>query len=603
MEADELKTLASQLIRSHSVEGQAIQQRDSLSDFAQQWKSNMMGDDTMTAPGSIKPYKDHAWVYSCISAIARNVSQIPFRLWNAAEQELPETDPLVQLFNRPNPFMSGYDLWNATETFLNLTGNALWVPVPGMKGGITEIWVFSGRQIHMREDGGRFMGWKVDWGKQSISFDYDEVVHFKYFNPYHPVLGMAPLDAARLSIDQDWWANKYNEAFFKNFAEPGVVISFPGEPSGKAAAQSRESWDARHQGFNRAKKTAVLWGGATVTELGMSKRDMQFMEQKKWSREEILAVFRVPPVEVMVVDRVSSTVESQRAQRRLFGEEVIAPELQMLESKVKQLFEMLGYTGVQGWFDTSEVAILQESLSEKITQAKDLLSLYIPVNQIIDKLDLGFEKVPWGDEAYILGNMVTVSSLLAGGDEGEPPDEDPNAPQDPSKPPTPEEPDTEEPDTEEPGSTDQTLDNPKLLSREVVPREDELMVSLHTAETRPRPLRNNEARAKKFRRLLFTMRNDLLREKDGAGQVDWSAYEKKLALVTKQPKAMIARLQLWAVSADKLQVKRVYGSLKKLSRDLADGSDDDKEGHTTVPRLGQNNGRTREQSGEAMPRK
>ena len=93
----------------------------------------------------MKPYKDLVWVYACVGAIARNVAQVPITFLNAEEQLLPDRDPLNVLFKKPNPLMSGYELFVSTETHLQLSGNSLWIPVPRNDGkGIAEIWNFGG---------------------------------------------------------------------------------------------------------------------------------------------------------------------------------------------------------------------------------------------------------------------------------------------------------------------------------------------------------------------------------------------------------------------------------------------------------------------------
>ncbi len=504
------------------------EQRDSLDDALKQWKT-AGGADFTDVPGNPRPYRDSPWVYSAVSAIARNVAQIPFKFW-LDKKKGTELDPkhwLSLLFDQPNPLMSGYELWYGTEVFLNLHGNALWVPVPGrQKGVIAELWLFGGQSFTPWIQSNQLLGYEVTWAGGREKFEVDEVLHLRYYNPYDPIMGMGPMQAARSSIDQDWWANKYNEAFFKNFAEPGVIIRFPGEYNKIVMDRSKESWDQRHQGFNRAKKTAVLWGGAEISELSTNKRDMQFMEQKKWSREEQLAIFRVPPVEVMLMDVVSSRVEAQRAQRSLFGEEVIAPELKMLEGRVQVLLKMWLIEGVEGYFDTSEVDILQESLSEKADLAKKLFDMTIPINAIIEKLDLGFEALPWGDEGFIASTLVPASSLVSGNGGDNPP-------------------------ADEPPPDDEPTDNQGPQARKLA------------------VVRN--VRANKLRRVLFELRNDMLDGKDGLAIPNWERAERKLKGVVNQPNLLIKRLMDWYESATKAEIKRAYSLMKREADDLADG--------------------------------
>ena len=458
------------------------QQRDSIDDLAKIFKSGEDIPEGSGIAGSTKPFSQHPWVYAAITAIAKNVGRIPFVLYEG-DEPLPEDDPWVELFAQPNPLLSAFDLFYGTEVSLNSTGEALWVPIPGLlEGSTAEILLFTGRQITPVITKNHFFGWRVTLGGTQESFAPEDVVHFKYWNPFDPVRGLSPITVARLSIDQDWWANKYNEAFFKNNAEPGTIISFPGEYNATLAKASRESWDKRHQGFARARKTAVLWGGAQIKELAVSKRDMQFIEQKKMSREEVLAVFHVPPTEVMLTGASSSRIEEQRSSRRMFGEEVIGPELSLIETSVNRWFMRMGLK-IRGYFDRTQAAILQESLVEKLTQAKDMKTMGWPLNMINEALDLGMKDVPWGDVALLPGTLVPAN-LLA---------EMKELPQKGAPPP------------------EKALPAPE--PKQIAP---------------PAPAPLTSQQSKKLQRVLFETQVSILKAKDGGKPVNWERAERRL---------------------------------------------------------------------------
>ena len=492
------------------------EKRETLEEVARMWKTGISGDATS---GPTSEYTGSPWVYSCINAIARNVAGVPLRFTEGVEREkdLDKDHWISKLFRRPNMLMSGSELVTATEIFLQLGGNALWVPVPGKveKGQLTveELYVFGKKSIKPIVKKNLMVGWEVKWGGEIEKFDIAEVLHFRYFNPEDPIMGIGPLQAAQGAFIQDWWSNKYNEAFFKNFAEPGVVITFPGDYNDKIMKSSRESWDQRHQGFSKMKKTAVLWGGATLTELGASKRDMQYVEGKKWGREETCAVFRVPPVEIMNVDRVSSTVESQKAQRILFGEEVISPELKMLEDRLTIFLQMFRVQNVEAWYDTSEVSILQESMGAKIAQAKDLLGLTLPLNAILKRLDLGFKPVPWGDVAWVPNTLVALGTVV----------------------------DEDNPDDEEV--------KPKSKPKAKAKDEEE---GLKTAPPKM---------TGKLKKVLFGLRNEILNYKDGLSQPKWNRAEVRLRNVVAQPDLLIAKIKSWSESASKEEIKLAFNAL------------------------------------------
>ncbi|MFP3868987.1 MAG: phage portal protein, partial [Desulfobacteraceae bacterium] len=75
------------------------------------------------------PYSQHAWVYSCISAIATNISSVPlqFLTGDRKNSKPVEQHALVELFDSPNPYMSGGQLIEAAFVFLGLFGECFFI--------------------------------------------------------------------------------------------------------------------------------------------------------------------------------------------------------------------------------------------------------------------------------------------------------------------------------------------------------------------------------------------------------------------------------------------------------------------------------------------
>jgi len=180
-----------------------------------------------------QPYREHVWVYACINAIAQSISGIPllFKTGTRKDPKVVESHRLVDLFESPNPMMSGSQLIEATFVYLGLTGEAFYIAERKSEREIPkELWVFQPHRFKEVVDAktGLITGWLYSRGEKKVPLELHEVVFFRYFNPYHDYRGLAPLQAARAGIEQDYWAGKYNTAFFKNSAQPGGVLETSG---------------------------------------------------------------------------------------------------------------------------------------------------------------------------------------------------------------------------------------------------------------------------------------------------------------------------------------------------------------------------------------
>ncbi|MDI6853969.1 MAG: phage portal protein [Deltaproteobacteria bacterium] len=92
-----------------------------------------------------QPYRDHVCVYACINAIAQRLSGVPllFKIGSRKDPNVVESHQLVDLFETPNPMMSGSQLVEATFVYLELTGEAFYIAERQSEWEIPkEIWVF-----------------------------------------------------------------------------------------------------------------------------------------------------------------------------------------------------------------------------------------------------------------------------------------------------------------------------------------------------------------------------------------------------------------------------------------------------------------------------
>jgi len=250
----------------------------------------------------LSEYKN--WVYACVTTRATDVGNIQLKLFSGDKEIF--TSPLLDLLKKVNPTMTKHDLFNNTQTYLDLDGNAFWFLAREENAGreIKEIYLLRPDRVSVvsdKENPIQIAGYVYkaqDGGK--ITFEADEIIHFKNFNPQamypYPAKGMGIVEAAYFSIHTDNKMREFNSAFFKNSARPdGMLI-----PDGDSAMapeeydRLKEEWNEEHQGSANAHKIAVLQGGLKWQEIGRSQNDMQYLEQMRFNRDEILSLFRVP---------------------------------------------------------------------------------------------------------------------------------------------------------------------------------------------------------------------------------------------------------------------------------------------------------------------
>ena len=254
-----------------------------------------------------EPYKNSVWTYAAINTIARNAAKVPLRLYKRTEPDKPlEQGSLYNLLRNPNPYMTHKVFIEAISIFLSIYGEAtLLMNRKDVIDTPVTIWVLnpSRFEIVFNEKKNMMVGW-IYHGTQDVPLKTYEVLLLKYFNPYNDLRGLSPLEPAQLAINNDWYASKYNENFFKQGAKTGGFITVDGELDDKQFNRMINQFEERHQGYERAHRIALLEGGAKFTEAKITQKDMEYIQLKKLSREEIFAAYKVNEVVLGIYEDV-----------------------------------------------------------------------------------------------------------------------------------------------------------------------------------------------------------------------------------------------------------------------------------------------------------
>jgi len=120
-----------------------------------------------------------------------------------------------------------------------------------------------------------------------------DIIHIKGIS-YDGLIGYSVISKARESIGLGMAMQTYGSVYFRNSAQPSVILEHPGRLTPEAAKNLRESWERLHTGIENAHRTAVLEEGMTARALTINARDSQLIEQRKYELTEIANWFGVP---------------------------------------------------------------------------------------------------------------------------------------------------------------------------------------------------------------------------------------------------------------------------------------------------------------------
>jgi HK97 family phage portal protein len=196
---------------------------------------------------------------------------------------------------------------------LALRGNAYNQIITNAKGEVVELMPLHPDRIRLELlPSGEYRYRFTDrFGTESV-LPRGEVWHLRGLSS-DGLMGMSPIELARENLGMALAAQDYGARFFANDAKPtGGWIEFPGSfKDSEAKKVFRESYQQAQSGANRG-KVLVLENGMKFHEVGVTNKDAQFLELRKFQITDVARLFRVPPHMIGDLDRATfSNIEQQ----------------------------------------------------------------------------------------------------------------------------------------------------------------------------------------------------------------------------------------------------------------------------------------------------
>ena len=363
-------------------------------------------------------YQQNAIVYRCVNEIANGAASIPMKVFQG-DMEL-EQHPLLSLLKRPNPTEAGIEYFQSLYSYLLLSGNS-YALASSASNIPSELYVLRPDRIKI-VGGETAVPNSYDYtldGKVVNSYPADpvtgqsEVKHFKMWNPLDDYLGLSPLMAAAVDLDQHNMIAKHNVGLLMNGARPsGAIIFKPKDENGNSLmlsdSQRKQVGDDLGQHFAGSKNAGrpmLLEGDFDWKEMALSPRDMDFLQHKHMAAKDIALCFGVPSQLIGIPD--SQTYANVQEARLALYEETIIPLARRVESDLNEWLAPSFGDNITIKYDIDSIPAMTERRRrtyENVVSA--VREGIISRNEARDRL--GLEPITGGDEVFIAANLFPL---------------------------------------------------------------------------------------------------------------------------------------------------------------------------------------------------
>ena len=363
-------------------------------------------------PQSLLMRQNLGWVYACIRRNAVNVGAMDLHLYKKrgttkTDWDEVDEDPIMDLLNRPNEQMGRNELFEILSMHEDLTGNA-YMYLEGVESD-TDVptALYPLRPDFITPIPGALpeiiVGYRYSNGQTERTFKPYEVIQFRIPSAGNPYQGFGPTNAAFDAIDADAASREWNRSIFQG-ANPGLLLKTTGF-IGEALKTLRQSFEDRHQGRGKQHRVGILPEGVDVAGSGSSQpKDMEFSEQRRQSRDEILAMYGVPAVILGLGLGETMNRASAETLEYVYAKHTVEP-------KIKRFVGILNVRLVSRYgaeYILDFTSTIPENAEAILNDAKASLGNqpYKSINEV--RADMGLAPIKGGDAVMGSGLQVAV---------------------------------------------------------------------------------------------------------------------------------------------------------------------------------------------------
>jgi HK97 family phage portal protein len=256
----------------------------------------------------MRQYAAVGTLFAIVSRIATSVSEVGWHLYRKQTDRRRRYGPVedtrvevtshwaLDVWEQPNPFMTGQEFREVFAQHLELVGEGWWVVGRDARSDLPlSLWPVRPDKMAPEPHPTKFISGYTyaDPDGQKVPLGLDEVVFLRMPNPLDPYRGLGPVQSILVDLDSSRYTAEWNRNFFFNDASPGGIIEVDKRLSDGEFDEMTRRWREQHQGVRNAHRVAVIEQGKWV-DRSFSMRDMQFSELREVSRETIREAFGYP---------------------------------------------------------------------------------------------------------------------------------------------------------------------------------------------------------------------------------------------------------------------------------------------------------------------
>jgi HK97 family phage portal protein len=243
-------------------------------------------------------------IYRAITFISQTVAILPWGVYH--DNKLLDSDRVYKLLRRrPNPEMSAFDFTRLMVAQALIWGNAYAEIERNHYNEPIAIWPLRSSSVNVERDAEsetKELVYRVSDSAGQVLLPAEDVFHIKNIGS-DGIVGLSVIGLAARTIGMGIAAEEFGANLYQNQAIPSGILQHPQKLSAEAQMRLRDQFAERYSGHLNAGKPLVLEEDMKFTPLTFKPEDLQFLESRRFTVEDVARWFGLPPHKLADMER------------------------------------------------------------------------------------------------------------------------------------------------------------------------------------------------------------------------------------------------------------------------------------------------------------
>ena len=338
---------------------------------------------------------------------AESLGQLPIQLYrhNADRKTRITSGREYKIFTqKPNAYQTWQDFIEQYVASLEIQGNFYAEIKRNTYGNVYEIVPFryqNNVSVEMDSIGRVYYTYSTNDGKGRVekkTYAPASILHVKLFTT-DGYRGLSPISQCARAVGVAIASETTAATMFEKGAKPAGVLQTDEvfDDDDDSINRLRDQWQELYGGPDNSGKIAILESGLKFQSVSLSAVDSQLLEQRKFTREQISSIFRVPLHMLQAASGMNYA--SVEGNNKSFYKDALMPLATKLQNAINEILPE-NHT-----IKLDEKEFVRGDRESHVKTVKEELTGFISINE--GRIELGYEPVEGGDVFAVQTNNLT----------------------------------------------------------------------------------------------------------------------------------------------------------------------------------------------------